>query len=573
MVLLNCTKQNLLRIKIIIFFFLMISTAIPLALPLFTFSSANNAEQWVNLTNQFFYGNQDFLFSYGPLYWIVGGASAPYNFSIWIITALFFFAYCTIFWILLIELAFKYHATPALAILYFLFIRTILFAQIIFLLPIIIVYYLELMDIDKYKILHSLHKIAVLSFFTALLFYIRFVYGTIGLLVFATYFISLCFDKLHYKSLAAYVGFCVLFYFILGYAIFHHTNSIYNYFIINNQLSFGNSIEMPEDISSKWIMWLLIAALFLLQNYSIRKNKFLILTVNLLFLILLKLGFSRIDHYYKDFISPMSIVLFIIVLQRSKEKFLYFPSLITLLLIVITSPFPMYFYFLQSTVQNTPFSTGRHGSYQDRMGAIYQNYHLPLQALNLLRNNTIDFYPYTNEYAFANNLNYDHRPIFQSFMTLSPRLDQINQQFFNQKNAPSFILWSGPLCVNKISDCNWFLDVDNRYTLNIDPLTIDAILTNYHLVEKINANNNSILILKKTTSTVLTTSIFITKQTMQLNKWYTVPVAPNKIGIIKLIPHLQFTLFGKLQNMLFRGDVVNIRYKLKNGKIEELPRY
>ena len=42
--------------------------------------SNGNVEHWINLTNQMFYGKQDFLFSYGPLFWLTaGGATTQYN--------------------------------------------------------------------------------------------------------------------------------------------------------------------------------------------------------------------------------------------------------------------------------------------------------------------------------------------------------------------------------------------------------------------------------------------------------------------------------------------------------------
>lgn len=36
-------------------------------------NSIANVEQWVNLTNAVFIDDQSFIFSYGPLFWLVGG--------------------------------------------------------------------------------------------------------------------------------------------------------------------------------------------------------------------------------------------------------------------------------------------------------------------------------------------------------------------------------------------------------------------------------------------------------------------------------------------------------------------
>lgn len=58
--------------------FLLVFVVVFSTLKLGTNSGSNgNVEQWMNLTNQTLYGSQDFLFSYGPLYWLVGGVATP----------------------------------------------------------------------------------------------------------------------------------------------------------------------------------------------------------------------------------------------------------------------------------------------------------------------------------------------------------------------------------------------------------------------------------------------------------------------------------------------------------------
>jgi hypothetical protein len=54
---------------------------------------------------------------------------------------------------------------------------------------------------------------------------------------------------------------------------------------------------------------------------------------------------------------------------------------------------------------------------------------------------------------------------------------------------------------------------------------------------------------------------------MKFGEWYNVP--NNKFGITKIIPNLNFTLFGRMKNLLFRGDIVYITYKLSNGEIRK----
>ena len=62
-------------------------------------SSIDNAEHWVNLTNAMFINGQNFIFSYGPLFWLVGGVSEYYNTSTYYISIMFVWGiYAVIVW-------------------------------------------------------------------------------------------------------------------------------------------------------------------------------------------------------------------------------------------------------------------------------------------------------------------------------------------------------------------------------------------------------------------------------------------------------------------------------------------
>jgi hypothetical protein len=40
------------------------------------------------------------------------------------------------------------------------------------------------------------------------------------------------------------------------------------------------------------------------------------------------------------------------------------------------------------------------------------------------------------------------------------------------------------------------------------------------------------------------------------------------LGITKVVPHFEFTIAGRLKNLFFRGNVVNIYYKTYSGEIK-----
>ncbi|WP_432535470.1 hypothetical protein [Pantoea eucalypti] len=62
-------------------------------------------EQWSTLLPDFFVGKQDFLFSYGPLYWLQGSPVVQYSQASYFISLFFISLYCALNWALMLRLA------------------------------------------------------------------------------------------------------------------------------------------------------------------------------------------------------------------------------------------------------------------------------------------------------------------------------------------------------------------------------------------------------------------------------------------------------------------------------------
>jgi hypothetical protein len=204
--------------------------------------------------------------------------------------------------------------------------------------------------------------------------------------------------------------------------------------------------------------------------------------------------------------------------------------------------------------------------YSSRLSRIYPDFTLEKNVVNLIGESTVDVYPYNNEYIFSNKLNYFHRPLFQNYMTLTPKLDTINKKFFVSAERPKFILWTAAITCTA-SNCDPFIEIDNKYVLNEDPLTTNSILSNYHIVMLTKGKGNiPILLLEENNSYTETKETVISKTVMKFNHWYMVPTAT--LGITKVVPHFEFTIAGRLKNLFFRGNVVNIYYKTYSGEIK-----
>lgn len=524
--------------------------------------SNGNVEQWVNLTNQMFYGHQDFLFSYGPLYWIsggaLGGATSQYSALSYWVAILFVSTVHAIFWAAVVWMAGEARSLVFLAALFIFFFQGLLNSPVFLLWPYILVVYLDL----HRQACSSRKEYFFYGALIALFFYIRFVYGVAALATLGTYLVSLAVANKNLRGVVYLFLGLIVSYAIIGLLVFHDYSSIVNYVFINNQLSFGNSVDMTLDVVNKPQTWFAveICAITLCVYAFIRRRR-LFLTVAILILFFLKLGFSRTDHYLGNFVIPLVAMLLLPLLDRS----LFGRS------VVVVSVFCLCYLSISPSYPGAPAiqlqpGVNFHVSYEDRMQDVYKDFRLPTDLLSRIGEESIDIYPYNNEYAFANKLNYKYRPAFQNYMTLTPELDAMNQAFFESPSRPQFILWTAGIGCNS-AECNPFDAFDGKYALNEDPLTTRSIFCNYHKVATAEGKGGvPLMLLEKNESVRICPETFIKNENLEFGKWYDVPVVKN--GLLKLRPELEFTTYGKIKNLLFRGSILRIKYKLVSGDVK-----
>lgn len=524
--------------------------------------SNGNGEQWVNLTNQMFYGTQDFLFSYGPLYWLTGASSSQYNIFIYWGSIAFLSVLNAFFWSIIFTLISKARSYILFAVAFFLFFSSLIFPAVLFVLPFAIVAYLECSENKPLPI--SSRLMAVLGIMIGFLFYVRFFYGLVGLATFGSYFFIHLLSEKKVSRLFFFIAGMLASYVLCGLIIFHDKASLINYLIINKNLSFGNSVDMTMDvINSRSTFVAALLAVACLNIYLFLKRRSLLLTINVLLLLFFKLGFSRTDHYVVYFVVPTAALSLVMIFDKDKFGRLLF--LLTTASLYYISSTPSY---LGAPTKNAllpaiDFSVG----YEDRMQSVYGDFKLEDTILRKIGESTIDIYPYNNEYAFANKLNYKYRPSFQNYMTLTPALDLMNKKFFESSERPKFVLiTSGLTCTS--ANCNVFDGFDQKFSLNEDPLTSSSILMNYHAVAVSKGKNGlPLILLEENNEHTVYSDSPISEELMNFGKWYKVPKAAD--GVTKIIPDFKLTNYGHIKNLLFRGSILKIRYKLVSGDIRE----
>ncbi|WP_416412118.1 hypothetical protein [Pantoea sp. App145] len=523
--------------------------------------SVGGAEQWVNVLPDFFTGPQDFLFSYGPLYWLSGKVVVQYSLLTHWLTAIFISLYAAISWAIMLRLAIRYRAVILLAIVYVGVVRVFDSAAIYFILPLFIIVYC--CSIGQERWLENKRALFFLGIFISFLFYVRFFYGMVALLTFGSYFFSKGIIKRQFSAVVFFTITAVIFYFLFGLLIFHHASSIIDYTVINSQLNFGNSVDMTYDVRLKNATYIIIFLVFVCFNFFLAKNiPVLLLTINGLLLIFLKIGFSRADHYINYFIFPVSLMSLVFIIS-SRRKW------IALAFFIVALMFTMGRISIFSGVNKLPYLNTHEDfsqSYTDRAAGKYPQYILPSDIVAKIGNQKIDVYPNSNEYLLANKLNYYHRPSFQNYMTLTPVLDNLNADFFAGDDAPEFVLWTATMmCTDP--HCEAYNDFDNKYVLNEDPLTSTAILSHYQVIRTFPGERGTpVMLLKKKPQSAPLTPQVLGKVSLHFGEW--IPVPKFTSGAVKLKPELNLTLMAKLQNTLYRGGILYVNYKLGSGEIK-----
>ena len=525
------------------------------------YSSNNNAEQWINLTNSIFQlDNSKFYFSYGPLYWLTGGTVTPFNSFAYYISKIFSTSFYAIFWAGLFLAVIKFRVAILFAIGFIFFWKELALDKIFIIWSFFYIIYLDKVNKNEIKYFLVLASVVI-----SVLFYVRFFYGMIGLMIISSWLLY----SLYVKKIKIDIGWLflivTLFLYILnGLIIYKSSTSLVDYTVINLELSKANNIDMSLDVNYHIVSYLIpIAVIFITSIFCYYKAPFLLIPNIVLNIALIKLGFGRADHFLKYYIVCTSLYSFSLALIASKVgKYIFVLVNLLLLLLGISGAYDNSQIF-KIDKPSIDFNKG----YEQRVKEVYSNFIIDKALSERVGRASIDFFPNANEYAFANNLNYKQRPSFQSYMTLTPLLGEFNSNYLKNE-GPKYLLWS-PALNCQSPDCNVFDDIDGKYLLNEDPLTVQSILESYTPAGFFkNKNDFPLLLLSKNNTPPTLKIAYSTENKYKFNDWIQVPTIANN-NVIKFIPHFKLTLIGKARNLFFNGRPIKIRYKFYDETIRE----
>jgi len=362
---------------------------------------------------------------------------------------------------------------------------------------------------------------------------------------------------------------CILFSYIVSILILlaasgQKITNFPSYLLNSYEISYGyNSAMTTSGPGIQVITGFCIAALFIfLTLNSIFKKK-----SNLIYFTLMSWGFVFVSfkhglirhdpiHIYILFANALLVFCFIYITNK-KQLTLLMRSLILILVFILGasifewSPRQMIpdiggqLKMLGSAISlATDDAAGKAKILEDAKSGIRKVYSFQDATLQYIGNKSVDIMPWEISTAYAYNLNWSPRPVFQCYSAYTDKLDMLNSRYFESDNAPDILLYA-------------IGTVDKRYPLFDAPATFRTILKNYKpvLVDGI------YIILRKADTHNLLPSKTISVIDTQLKE--PIPV-PKTNGYLFAKIYMDYNLLGKTAKLFYKTPNVNIKL-IANG--------
>jgi hypothetical protein len=325
-----------------------------------------------------------------------------------------------------------------------------------------------------------------------------------------------------------------------------------NWWFIGIAFACGLILIVKNRKNSKLIRYTVLAgpALFAIWKYGMAREDYLhsaMLFIFVLFIVLVYNILGRNFSFVNSSLSVIIIILFYFTLQNAY----YF------------EPFKFRINGLQTLVLKASHNFYFADTCIEASGKSIERNKLDKKILNLIGDKTTDIYPWDYSYIAANNLNWQPRPVIQSYASYTRELDMRNATHFESLNAPELIIWELRKITHDIHG-GTLESIDGRYLLNDEPEALMAILCRYEHV----ADQKGIfpaLVLKKRIEPLKTEIKLLGQTKTTWNTWIDVP--ENKGDIMKASVEMSRSISGRLKSFFYKDEAAYVYYLLENGDI------
>ena len=371
------------------------------------------------------------------------------------------------------------------------------------------------------------------------------------------------------KKLLTILGSYAVLYFIFWFFIYHNFQGSIDYLWSTFQFVKGYS-AMAVQAENHWKLLGTALALFFLIPAFYRDTR-----IRLLYGLFLLTLFSAWKHSYSReeeihltvFYNCLILFFFIFIVYVNYVRIVQLALIVTVLICVHRNTELTGNYFLDDRISLNSFNNFNEAFFNYKQFAdealqasadSVQRKKLPDDALKIIGNKSIDFFPTELGYVAANKVNWKPRPVIQSYSAYTEWLDKQDAQYFASENSAQFILW-------EFNSDRWggnnFGEIDNRYVLNNEPDAIYQLLNHYKAVYK----NSTFILFKKVTAENLEPARTVKTESATWNQWIKVPQVED--GIVRAKMTCLGTFLQSLKSALFKDAEFYMDCKLSNGNV------
>ncbi|RCR71400.1 hypothetical protein DUE52_00225 [Larkinella punicea] len=353
-------------------------------------------------------------------------------------------------------------------------------------------------------------------------------------------------------------------------AHFLHTDLV-NYFISSLHIISGYNESQaiyPDNrlrlVLLSYGMYLLQIATTLLYFYTIKTSVykpksnpyaalFSLVWMLIISFVILKYAFTRADSGHLTVYIKQSSILLVLIIVSAKEGWIRKTFFVYLLL---NGSFYLVFYapvFGKMSVNYTTMFTQKvYILTHYFQSALTEKYPvpratLPARILQKIGNQTTDRIPNEISEIYFNGLNYNPRPVIQSYQAYNWYLDTKNREKYLSKTAPDWIIYS-------------YESIDGKYPLADETQTLLAVLQRYRVADEA----NGCLFLKKTDD--IRPLQLVRKETIRLRMGETLRL-PEKDSLLHVIyTKIHYSLYGKILNVLFQPPQLTMTIGAENSR-------
>lgn len=395
---------------------------------------------------------------------------------------------------------------------------------------------------------------------TAVAIYVKSYVGIITGVISATYFIFLGYQSKSIKAMIIPGLTLSLLYFTIWVIMFNSVNGFIDYFLGVIQLAGDNSSAAAYYPTNNWLYLIVYILLIGALIWINRKNDNKMISIVAVPAIFAgwKHGMAREDlaHYHGLFTLTILIV-GILILTSKQTRFLNMAVGFGCVALLNLNGTQLDNY-LKPSYNAASFSRiTQFWQAQEKDQIAHHVFSNEIKTL--IGNHTVDSYPWDYSIIAANNFKWQPRPVLHAYASYTPWLDSINAQHFKSEKAPDFLIWE----LNKITtDLNGgnFESIDNRYLLNNEPKTLEALLQRYKTVKK----ENGCLILTKRNQPVNINRKRTLEGKGSLNKWISLP-SHGKTTLLKFLPLFNKSITQGLKSFFYKDEQYWILLKTNNG--------